>query len=153
MTKHVADLAYALEDGEELAELRDVRGMPTSEHTAALARDVGVPLVSLAEARPDLTIDGADEIDPQHHRLPDPRHPRSGAAGGRGQTHPRRPGVLPLHRPGAGGGPRSRRDRTRHGSDPTMTPDSVLCSRRSFSSCSRDPPAILLWTRWKASTS
>jgi ribose 5-phosphate isomerase A len=51
--------------GELLAggELRDVRGIPTSEHTAALAREVGVPLVSLAEARPDLTIDGADEID------------------------------------------------------------------------------------------
>jgi ribose 5-phosphate isomerase A len=36
--------------------LRDVRGIPTSERTAALA--------TLLEARPSLTIDGADEIGP-----------------------------------------------------------------------------------------
>jgi len=55
--------------GELLAEgeLRDVRGIPTSERTAALAREVGVPLSSLSEARPDLTIDGADEISPELH--------------------------------------------------------------------------------------
>ncbi len=52
--------------GELLAdgELRKVRGIPTSERTAALAREVGVPLVALSEARPTLTIDGADEIGP-----------------------------------------------------------------------------------------
>ena len=52
--------------GELLAggELRGVRGIPTSERTAALARGVGVPLVTLSEARPVLTIDGADEIGP-----------------------------------------------------------------------------------------
>jgi len=44
--------------------LRDVRGIPTSERTAALAREVGVPLLSLSDARPRLTIDGADEIGP-----------------------------------------------------------------------------------------
>jgi ribose 5-phosphate isomerase A len=44
--------------------LRDVRGVPTSERTAALAREVGIPLVRLAEARPALTVDGADEISP-----------------------------------------------------------------------------------------
>lgn len=44
--------------------LRDVRGIPTSERTAALAREVGVPLATLSEARPSLTIDGADEIGP-----------------------------------------------------------------------------------------
>jgi ribose 5-phosphate isomerase A len=44
--------------------LRDVRGIPTSERTAALAREFGVPLVSLSDARPTLTIDGADEISP-----------------------------------------------------------------------------------------
>ena len=48
----------------EGGELRDVRGIPTSESTAALAREVGVPTVSLAEARPTLTLDGADEIGP-----------------------------------------------------------------------------------------
>ena len=52
--------------GELLAsgELRDVRGIPTSERTTALAREIGVPLVTLSEARPALTIDGADEIGP-----------------------------------------------------------------------------------------
>ena len=52
--------------GELLAggELRDVRGIPTSERTAALAREIGIPLTTLAEARPLLTIDGADEIGP-----------------------------------------------------------------------------------------
>jgi ribose 5-phosphate isomerase A len=44
--------------------LREVRGIPTSERTAALAREVGVPLAALSEARPTLTIDGADEISP-----------------------------------------------------------------------------------------
>jgi ribose 5-phosphate isomerase A len=48
----------------EGGELSDVRGIPTSEGTAALAREVGVPTVSLAEARPTLTLDGADEIGP-----------------------------------------------------------------------------------------
>lgn len=44
--------------------LRDVRGLPTSRRTAALASENAVPLVSLSEARPALTIDGADEIGP-----------------------------------------------------------------------------------------
>jgi ribose 5-phosphate isomerase A len=44
--------------------LREVRGVPTSERTAALAREVGVPLATLSEARPVLTLDGADEIGP-----------------------------------------------------------------------------------------
>jgi ribose 5-phosphate isomerase A len=44
--------------------LREVRGIPTSERTAALARKVGIPLATLSEARPTLTIDGADEIGP-----------------------------------------------------------------------------------------
>ena len=60
-------VAFAVQRlGELLArgELEDVRGIPTSERTAALAREVGVPLLSLAEARPRLTIDGADEIAP-----------------------------------------------------------------------------------------
>ncbi|MGB3635761.1 MAG: ribose-5-phosphate isomerase RpiA [Rubrobacteraceae bacterium] len=46
-------------------ELIDVRGIPTSEATAEQARQENIPLVELSEARPDLTIDGADEIDPQ----------------------------------------------------------------------------------------
>lgn len=52
--------------GELLAdgELGGVRGIPTSNTTAEQARQEGIPLVELSEARPDLTIDGADEIDP-----------------------------------------------------------------------------------------
>lgn len=43
-----------------------ILGVPTSEATAALAREVGVPLTTLEETPAlDLTIDGADEIDPQ----------------------------------------------------------------------------------------
>ncbi len=45
-------------------ELRDVRGIPTSTRAGELAREEGISLVSLSEARPDLTIDGADEIGP-----------------------------------------------------------------------------------------
>ncbi len=38
-------------------------GVPTSEHTAAQARGLGIPISSLADqAELDLTIDGADEI-------------------------------------------------------------------------------------------
>ncbi|MBC6981729.1 ribose-5-phosphate isomerase RpiA [Caulobacter sp. 17J80-11] len=40
-------------------------GVPTSEATAALARELGIPLLTLDEARElDLTVDGADEIGP-----------------------------------------------------------------------------------------
>ena len=42
-----------------------VHGVPTSEETARLARQEGVPLLTLAEAGIlDLTVDGADEVDP-----------------------------------------------------------------------------------------
>jgi ribose 5-phosphate isomerase A len=53
--------------GERLraGELRDVVGVPTSERTATLARELGIRLVSLAEhPRLDLAVDGADEVDP-----------------------------------------------------------------------------------------
>src|SRR2546428_12326384 len=49
------------------ARVRDglrVKGVPTSEETARLARELGVPLVGL-EADLDLTVDGADEVDPE----------------------------------------------------------------------------------------
>lgn len=45
-------------------ELGGIRGIATSERTAALAKEVGIPLLSLSEARPAVTIDGADEIGP-----------------------------------------------------------------------------------------
>ncbi len=42
-----------------------VHGVPTSEETARLARQEGIPLLTLAEAGIlDLTVDGADEVDP-----------------------------------------------------------------------------------------
>lgn len=41
-----------------------IKGVPTSTRTAVLARDVGIEVISLDEARwLDLTIDGADEFD------------------------------------------------------------------------------------------
>lgn len=43
-----------------------VRGVPTSQASEELARQVSIPLVSLDEvAAIDLTVDGADEVDPQ----------------------------------------------------------------------------------------
>lgn len=46
------------------AEGLDVIGVPTSEATAQLAAETGVPLTTLAETpQLDLTVDGADEID------------------------------------------------------------------------------------------
>jgi ribose 5-phosphate isomerase A len=42
-----------------------VRGMPTSEASAALAREVGIPLVTPADTTVlDVAVDGADEVDP-----------------------------------------------------------------------------------------
>lgn len=42
-----------------------VQGVPTSEETACLARQEGIPLLTLAEAGIlELTVDGADEVDP-----------------------------------------------------------------------------------------
>src|SRR5690242_15072553 len=41
------------------------RGLPTSEATAELARQVGIPIVTPAEITTlDLDVDGADEVDP-----------------------------------------------------------------------------------------
>lgn len=49
---------------EKVAEGLDVQGVPTSERTARLCLDLGVPLRSLDELPElDLTIDGADEVD------------------------------------------------------------------------------------------
>jgi ribose 5-phosphate isomerase A len=46
--------------------LRDIVAIPTSEETATLARQEGIPLTTLDEhPHIDITIDGADEVDPQ----------------------------------------------------------------------------------------
>ena len=43
-----------------------VHGVPSSEETASLARQEGIPLLTLTEAGIlDLTVDGADEVDPK----------------------------------------------------------------------------------------
>jgi ribose 5-phosphate isomerase A len=43
----------------------DIRGVPTSEATAALARELGIAVVDLDTVREiDLTVDGADEVGP-----------------------------------------------------------------------------------------
>jgi ribose 5-phosphate isomerase A len=52
--------------GERVRNGLRVQGVPTSEDTAALARQVGIPLLTLAEAGTlELTVDGADEVDPK----------------------------------------------------------------------------------------
>jgi ribose 5-phosphate isomerase A len=44
---------------------RAVKGVPTSEATARLARELGIPLAGLDEVSPEVTVDGADEVDPR----------------------------------------------------------------------------------------
>lgn len=54
-------LAGALKAGT----LRDIRGVPTSVHSERRAQELGIPLTTLIETpRPDVTIDGADEVAP-----------------------------------------------------------------------------------------
>ena len=57
--------AIALEAlAERVAKGLRVACIPTSEHTAARARELGVPLTSFAECRRiDVTMDGADEVE------------------------------------------------------------------------------------------
>lgn len=51
--------------GERLAGGLEILGVPTSERTATLAREAGIPLSTLDDQPVlDLTIDGADEVDP-----------------------------------------------------------------------------------------
>jgi ribose 5-phosphate isomerase A len=42
----------------------DIRGIPTSYQSRALAREVGIPLTTLDDATPDVAIDGADQAAP-----------------------------------------------------------------------------------------
>ncbi len=52
--------------GERVQNGLRITGVPTSQATADLATELGIPLVTLEEAGElDLTIDGADEVDPQ----------------------------------------------------------------------------------------
>ena len=55
----------ALASRREGGELRDIVGVPTSTATESYARELGIPLTTLdAETHLDLTLDGADEVDP-----------------------------------------------------------------------------------------
>jgi ribose 5-phosphate isomerase A len=60
--------AFAIERIAELlrqGQLRDIAGIPCSKAVEAAARRLGIPLTSLEDrATIDLTIDGADEVDP-----------------------------------------------------------------------------------------
>lgn len=57
--------AFVTALGERVRNGLQVQGVPTSEETAQLARRLGIPLMSLADAGIlDLTVDGADEVDP-----------------------------------------------------------------------------------------
>ena len=57
---------YAIEGlGRMVKEGLDIRGVPTSLATERLARQLGIPLVTLEDVEMvDVTIDGADEVDP-----------------------------------------------------------------------------------------
>ena len=58
------DFVHAL--GERVQGGLQIRGVPTSDRTADLAEELGIPLLSLEEAGElDVAIDGADEVDPQ----------------------------------------------------------------------------------------
>jgi ribose 5-phosphate isomerase A len=60
--------AYAVEAiGRRIStgSLKDIVGIPTSDRTRELAERLGIPLTTLNDRpRVDLTIDGADEVDP-----------------------------------------------------------------------------------------
>ncbi len=59
--------AYAVRFlGEQVRAGLKIRGIPTSIHTKELAASLGIPLTTLDEFQQiDVTIDGADEFDPQ----------------------------------------------------------------------------------------
>ncbi len=58
--------------GERLksGDLKDIKGIPTSFQAIVLARQFGIPLVTLDEVdHIDVAIDGADEVDPQKNLI------------------------------------------------------------------------------------
>jgi ribose 5-phosphate isomerase A len=63
--------AYAVRFlGERVQAGLKIRGIPTSVHTKDLAASLGIPLTTLDEFQQiDVTIDGADEFDPQLHLI------------------------------------------------------------------------------------
>jgi ribose 5-phosphate isomerase A len=56
--------------GERVRQGLRVRGVPTSEQSAQLARQLGIPLVTLDDVEQiDIDVDGADEVDPQNNLI------------------------------------------------------------------------------------
>ncbi len=61
-----ASTAFVQALGERVRGGFRARGVPTSQGTAHLARQLGIPLITLADVKElELTVDGADEVDPQ----------------------------------------------------------------------------------------
>src|SRR4029450_122027 len=61
-----ASTAFVHALGERVRAGLRIRGVPTSNGTAHLARQLGIPLITLADVKElELTVDGADEVDPQ----------------------------------------------------------------------------------------
>lgn len=58
-------MQYVLEYlGDQVKKGLNISGIPTSENTAKLAKQLDIPLTSFKEVRKlDLAIDGADEVD------------------------------------------------------------------------------------------
>ncbi len=65
--------AYAIEaigDRLKSGDLKDIKGIPTSFQAIVLARQFGIPLVTLDEVEKiDIAIDGADEVDPHKNLI------------------------------------------------------------------------------------
>jgi ribose 5-phosphate isomerase A len=56
--------------GERVRAGLKIRGVPTSDQTADVARSLNIPLTTLQDTpQVDVTIDGADEVDPQLHLI------------------------------------------------------------------------------------
>ncbi len=61
-----AATAFVHSLGQRVADGLRVKGVPTSQATAAAARRLGIPLVGLGDVDViDVTVDGADEVDPE----------------------------------------------------------------------------------------
>src|SRR5262249_55805384 len=53
-------LGHAISTGN----LKNIRGIPTSKRSEQRAIELGIPLTTLADATPEVTVDGADEVAP-----------------------------------------------------------------------------------------
>jgi ribose 5-phosphate isomerase A len=66
-------IVYAIQSlGERLqsGDLKDIKGVPTSFQAVWLAKEYGIPLITLDQVdQIDIAIDGADEVDPQKNLI------------------------------------------------------------------------------------